>query len=95
MLRQFQCAQPLHTPPPPPPPPPPLPPLPQVAPRMHDRRVAEVQAQVQRWHASGLRGKKLMCTARKAFLTMSTRTATFKVRWRWRREIEREKEITC
>ncbi|KAG5176936.1 hypothetical protein JKP88DRAFT_189544 [Tribonema minus] len=50
----------------------------QVAPLLHDRRVAEVQAQVQRWNAAGLRGKKLMCTARKAFLTMSTRTATFK-----------------
>jgi hypothetical protein len=51
----------------------------QVAPLLHDRRVAEVQAQVKAWNAAGLRGKKLMCTARQAFLTMSTRTATFKV----------------
>lgn len=51
----------------------------QVAPLLHDKRVKEVQEQVRVWAASGLRGKKLMCTARKAFLTMSTRTATFKV----------------
>jgi Delta24-sterol reductase len=33
---------------------------------------------VKAWNAAGLRGKKTMCTARPSWLTMSTRTATFK-----------------
>ncbi len=53
-------------------------PLPQVAPKLHDLRVRKVQEQVRRWNAAGLRGKKTMCTARASWLTMSTRTATFK-----------------
>ena len=50
----------------------------QVAPKLHDARVRRVQEQVRRWNAAGLRGKKTMCTARASWLTMSTRTATFK-----------------
>ena len=49
-----------------------------VAPKLHDARVRHVQDQVKRWNAAGLRGKKMMCTARATWLTMSTRTATFK-----------------
>lgn len=33
---------------------------------------------MKRWNEAGLRGKKTMCTARATWLTMSTRTATFK-----------------
>lgn len=50
----------------------------QVAPKLHGLRVRKVQEQVKRWNEAGLRGKKLMCTARPSWLTMSTRTATFK-----------------
>lgn len=50
----------------------------QVAPKLHDFRVRKVQAQVKRWNEAGLRGKRTMCTARPSWLTMSTRTATFK-----------------
>ncbi|CAM9134024.1 unnamed protein product [Chrysoparadoxa australica] len=49
-----------------------------VSPELHDARVKEVQAQVKRWHESSLRGVKPMCTARREWLSMSTRTATFK-----------------
>lgn len=50
----------------------------QVAPQLHDKRVAEVQRQVKAWNASGQRGKKLMCTDRSPWLSMSVRTASFK-----------------
>lgn len=50
----------------------------QVAPKLHGLRVRKVQEQVKRWNEAGLRDKKLMCTARPSWLTMSTRTATFK-----------------
>lgn len=49
-----------------------------MAPKLHDFRVRKVQAQVKRWNEAGLRGKRTMCTARPSWLTMSTRTATFK-----------------
>ena len=49
-----------------------------VAPKLHDVRVRHVQEQVKRWNAAGLRDQKTMCTARAAWLTMSTRTAIFK-----------------
>jgi hypothetical protein len=54
------------------------PPPSQVAPKLHGLRVRKVQEQVKRWNEAGLRGKKTMCTARASWLTMSTRTATFK-----------------
>ena len=44
--------------------------------KFHDKHVAEVQEQVRKWSASGK--EKLMCTARKPWLNMSPRTATFK-----------------
>jgi len=44
--------------------------------QLHEKRVKEVQEQVRAWNASGR--EKLMCTARKPWLNMSTRTATFK-----------------
>ena len=44
--------------------------------KLHDKHVAEVQEQVIKWNASGK--EKLMCTARKPWLNMSPRTATFK-----------------
>ncbi|KAI0225012.1 hypothetical protein L0F63_005129 [Massospora cicadina] len=47
-----------------------------AAPLLHEERVARVQAQVREWHAKGRPNK--MCTARPAWLTMSTRVATFK-----------------
>eukprot|EP00290_Baffinella_frigidus_P007437 CAMPEP_0180135178 /NCGR_PEP_ID=MMETSP0986-20121125/10668_1 /TAXON_ID=697907 /ORGANISM="non described non described, Strain CCMP2293" /LENGTH=518 /DNA_ID=CAMNT_0022075811 /DNA_START=102 /DNA_END=1658 /DNA_ORIENTATION=+ len=49
-----------------------------MTPKEHDRRVRDVQAQVLAWNAADLRGKKLMCTARAPWLSMSVRTATFK-----------------
>jgi len=50
----------------------------QVTPKLHDQRVQKVVDQVQQWNSLGLRGKQRMCTARKAWLTMSPRTASFK-----------------
>jgi len=50
----------------------------QVAPKLHEQRVQKVVKQVKEWNEMGLRGKKRMCTARKAWLTMSPRTASFK-----------------
>lgn len=47
-----------------------------AAPLLHDARVKDIQAQVRRWKESGT--KKMMCTARRPWLTMSTRTADFK-----------------
>ncbi|KAI9298914.1 FAD-binding domain-containing protein, partial [Neoconidiobolus thromboides FSU 785] len=47
-----------------------------AAPLLHNERVAEVQRQVKEWNAKGRPNK--MCTARPAWQTMSTRTATFK-----------------
>ncbi|KAJ1923334.1 hypothetical protein IWQ60_005944 [Tieghemiomyces parasiticus] len=47
-----------------------------AAPKLHDQRVREVQAQVKRWNEQGR--KSPMCTARPGWLTMSTRSATFK-----------------
>eukprot|EP00961_Rhodomonas_salina_P032626 439962-Rhodomonas_salina.2 len=44
----------------------------QVAPQLHDKRVAEVQRQVKAWNASGQRGKKLMCTDRSPWLSVSS-----------------------
>jgi delta24-sterol reductase len=44
--------------------------------KLHDKRVKEVQDHVRRWNEDGR--KALMCTARKPWLNMSTRTATFK-----------------
>ncbi len=44
--------------------------------KLHEKRVAGVQEQVRRWNASGR--EKMMCTARKPWLNMSPRTATFK-----------------
>ena len=38
----------------------------------------QVQDQVKAWNAAGHRGKKLMCTARPPWVTMSARIATFK-----------------
>ena len=50
------------------------PPHPPPRPQEHDRRVQDVQAQVLAWNASDLRGKKLMCTARAPWLSMSVRS---------------------
>ncbi|KAJ1959739.1 hypothetical protein IWQ62_004494, partial [Dispira parvispora] len=47
-----------------------------AAPKLHDQRVREVQRQVRRWNEQGR--SKPMCTARPGWLTMSTRSATFK-----------------
>jgi delta24-sterol reductase len=44
--------------------------------KLHEKHVAVVQEQVRRWNASGK--EKMMCTARKPWLNMSPRTATFK-----------------
>lgn len=44
--------------------------------KFHDAKVKEIQAQVRRWSESG--STHPMCTARRSWLTMSTRTATFK-----------------
>ena len=38
----------------------------------------QVQDQVKAWNDAGHRGKKLMCTARPPWVTMSARIATFK-----------------
>ena len=48
----------------------------QVAPKLHHLRVQKVIDQVKRWNQEGR--KKTLCTARPTWLTMSTRTATFK-----------------
>lgn len=45
---------------------------------VHDKRVENVQEQVRKWNQSDLRGKRLMCTVRPTWQTMSTRTATYK-----------------
>ncbi|KAJ1971452.1 hypothetical protein H4R35_005248 [Dimargaris xerosporica] len=47
-----------------------------AAPKLHDQRVREVQAQVRRWNENGR--QRPMCTARPGWLTMSTRSSTFK-----------------
>lgn len=47
-----------------------------AAPLLHEERVAHIQAQVREWNAKGRPNK--MCTARPAWLAMSTRVATFK-----------------
>ena len=49
-----------------------------VTPELHNERIKKVQEQVQKWNESELQGKQLMCTARPSWLTMSTRTASFK-----------------
>ncbi|NNK05972.1 MAG: hypothetical protein HKP50_01545, partial [Myxococcales bacterium] len=47
-----------------------------ASPEKHDERVRRVQEQVRAWKASG--SERPMCTARPAWLTMSTRTSTYK-----------------
>ena len=47
-----------------------------ASPEKHDERVRHVQEQVRAWNASG--SERPMCTARPAWLTMSTRTSTYK-----------------
>jgi len=49
-----------------------------VTPELHEERVRKVQEQVHEWNKKELRGKRFMCTARPSWLTMSTRTASFK-----------------
>lgn len=44
--------------------------------KQHDERVKKVQEQVIAWNKSG--SKDLMCTARREWMTMSTRVANFK-----------------
>ena len=47
-----------------------------ASPEKHDERVRHVQEQVRAWKASG--SERPMCTARPPWLTMSTRTSTYK-----------------
>ncbi|MEM9727255.1 MAG: FAD-binding protein [Myxococcota bacterium] len=47
-----------------------------AAPEKHEERVADVQRQVREWKAAG--AEQPMCTGRSPWLTMSTRTSTYK-----------------
>ncbi|MGB5192828.1 MAG: FAD-binding protein [Polyangiales bacterium] len=47
-----------------------------ASPEKHDERVRRVQEQVRDWNAAG--AERPMCTARPPWLTMSTRTSTYK-----------------
>ncbi|XP_073449556.1 delta(24)-sterol reductase [Aquarana catesbeiana] len=46
------------------------------APKLHDRRVKEIQEQVRQWKADG--AKKFMCTGRPGWLTVSLRVGKYK-----------------
>ena len=48
------------------------------APERHDARVHDIQEQIKLWHASGRKGR--LCTARPAWMSISTRVVRYKHR---------------